>query len=199
MRLEETMSELKELLQKIQNGDNQAFVQLIERYKRLVYNIVFRMVQNESDREDLCQDIFIKVYQNLGAFGFQAKFSTWIARIAVNTTINHLKKKKVPLFDDFSKNDTTIEDAVKDFKTPDIHAEELETSLKVEAEIQRLPVKWRTILTLFHIEEMSYTEIGEILNLPEGTVKSYLFRARKRLKEKLMNKYPQEELWPTNA
>lgn len=193
------MADGKALVKRIQNGEEGAFEILVEQYKRLVFNVIFRMVQNEADREDICQDVFVKVYRYIDSFNFDSKLSTWIARIAVNTTINHLKKKKVPLFDDCSMEDDTIENAVREQKSPDVDTEDSDLSSRLKAEIAKLPHQFRTIITLYHLQEMSYAEIGEVLNLPEGTVKSYLFRARKRLKERLLDKYQAEELWRANA
>ncbi len=189
------MTDSRTLIARIQSGDDDAFLHLIERYKRLVYNVVFRMVQNDADREDLCQDIFVKVYQNLGGFQYESKLSTWIARIAYNTCINALKKKKVPLYDDHALEGDSLEKVTANSEKPDEVTEERDLSARLQREIEKLPAKYKTILTLYHVEEMSYAEIAEIMNLPEGTVKSYLFRARKLLKEHLVNRYTPEELW----
>ena len=99
---EEEMTNDREIIKKINAGDTTAFELIIENYKRLVYNIVFRMVQNTRDVEDLCQDVFVKVYRNLTSFQFQSKLSTWIAKIAHNQCINFLRKQKLNLLDDMS-------------------------------------------------------------------------------------------------
>jgi len=194
-----TATETKELVKKVQLGDQQSFKLLIEQYQKLAFSIVYRMVLNETDREDLCQDIFVKVYKNLSSFTFSAKLSTWIARIAVNTCINHLKKKKVPLFGDFASENETLEESILETTNPADFTESRDLSNRLQQEIDHLKPQYRTILTLYHLEDMSYAEIGGVLNLPDGTVKSYLFRARKLLKERLIDKYEQEELWNSNA
>ena len=102
------MSDTKRLIDKILAGDNNAFKSLIEEYQRLVSHIVFRMINREADREDICQDIFIKVFQNLAEFKFESKLSTWIAKIAYNRCINFLEKKRIPLLDDFSPEDVEL-------------------------------------------------------------------------------------------
>lgn len=183
-----------EIIKKINAGDTTAFELIIEDYKRLVYNIVFRMVQNTKDVEDLCQDVFVKVYRNLSSFQFQSKLSTWIGTIAYNTTINYLKKKRVKLKDELGKN-SAFEDYISDENTPQDDTEMGDLAHRLKTEIESLPIQFRTILSLFHLEEMSYSEIAEITKLPEGTVKSYLFRARKLLKEQLLKKYQKEELF----
>lgn len=189
------MAEIKDTIERVKAGHPDAFYQLIEDYKRLVYNIVFKMVSNDADREDICQDIFLKIYQHLASFQHESKLSTWIARISYNTCINALKKKKVPLFDDFAAEGDSIETLVRSPETPADVITDKDVSERLEIEIQELPPRFRTILTLYHIEEMSYAEIGKITDMPDGTVKSYLFRARKLLKERLAERYEQEELW----
>lgn len=150
----------------------------------------------------------MKIYQNLGKFEFKSKLSTWIAKIAYNSCINYLKKKKVPLYDDLAEAETPaagessgeraagyIDSVAGDMPAQDEMMMIQELSQFLHEEINQLPVQYRTILTLYHLDELSYKEIEEITNLPEGTVKSYLFRARKLLKERLLEKYPAEELW----
>lgn len=193
----------KKRVQQILSGDMNAFRSLIDDFQRLVCHIVFRMVTNETDREEICQEVFIKVHQNLKDFQFKSKLSTWIGRIAYNTCINYLKKKKLPLYDDFLRNDVQngksnsetpkrIADFATSLRMPDDHVISRETMHFVYTEIEKLPPDFRAILTMFHLDEMKYAEISEVMNLPEGTVKSYLFRARKLLKERLLEKYSLE-------
>jgi len=152
------------------------------------------LVPNAADREDLCQDVFLKVYQNLNSFRHESKLSTWIAKIAYNTCINHLQKKKVPLFDDRSSDVQSLEEIPGDPMLPDGLTEKSDIAHRLQLEIGRMSLQYRTILTLYHLDEISYAEIGKIMNLPEGTVKSHLFRARKQLRNRLMSKYRKEEL-----
>ncbi len=193
----------KERVQQILSGDMNAFRLLIDDFQRLVCHIVFRMVANETDREEICQEVFIKVHQNLSAFHFKSKLSTWIGRIAYHTAINYLKKKKLPLYDDFLKKDfqngkltfetpSSVDGFATTLQMPDDDVINQETMHFIYDEIEQLPPDFRAILTMFHLDEMKYAEIGEVMNLPEGTVKSYLFRARKLLKERLLEKYSLE-------
>ncbi len=184
----------KLLIEKSLAGDRNAFKALIEANQRLVMHVVYKMVSNRSDVEDICQDVFVKVYQNLTGFKHDSKLSTWIAKIAYNTTINYLEKKKVPLFDDLSPEEVTLDHLSGNGTAPDEFSEQGELSGILQDQIDHLPVQFRTILTLYHLDEMSYKEIGEIMDLPEGTVKSYLFRARKLLKDSLLSKYEEKEL-----
>lgn len=182
------------LVKKTLAGNKKAFESIIERHQRLVSHIVFRMIQNASDQEDICQDVFLKVYQNLRGFQFEAKLSTWIAKIAYNTCLNYLEKKRVPLFDDLTPEEKTIETVSDSSYRPDQVVEGKETSSVLRSEVEKMPVHYRTVLTLYHLDQMSYKEIGEMTELPEGTVKSYLFRARRLLKDRLLAKYQREDL-----
>lgn len=189
------MRDWKPIIQKILSGDTDAFRFIIDDHQRLVMHIVFRMVNNPADREDVSQDIFVKIFQNLKRFKFQSKLSTWIGTIAYNHCVNYLQKKKVPLFEDMQPEGSTIHDIGEQQSSPLNDAEQQDIFHKLEQEIDKLPVHYRTIMTLYHVDELSYAEIGEITGLPEGTVKNYLFRARKIMRKQLSGKYQQEELW----
>lgn len=190
----EEKADEKRTISAILQGDQAAFRFLVEKYQGLVSHIVFRMINNSADREDACQDVFLKIYRSLSGFRFQSKLSTWIAKIAYNTSLNYLEKRKLPLFEDRISGEVSLQEYAHYTDSPAKILETDETRRCLEREIRRIPVQYRTILTLYHIEEMSYREIGEIMELPEGTVKNYLFRARKYLKEKLSVKYQPEEL-----
>ncbi len=191
----EDLANTKLLVNNILSGETNGFNEIIENYKRLVSHIVFKMVPNNFDREDLCQDVFVKVYQNLGKFKFESKLSTWIARIAYNRCINFLEKKKVPLFDDVVKNEEiTVDSMESNVKTPEAVVEERNLSDILNSEINQLPKQYQLIVTLYHIDELTYEEIGKITGMPDGTVKSHLFRGRKLLKDRLVLKYNKEDL-----
>ena len=188
------MTDDKALAAKILAGDRGAFRTLVERYQRLVSHIVFRMIPNDTDREDVCQEVFIKVYENLSGFRFESKISTWIAKIAYNTSVSYLEKMKTHLYDSISSENEPLLELSDNNILPDEYAEARDLSLRLAREIDRLPVLCGTILSLYHLEGMSYNEIRQIMQLPEGTVKSYLFRARKLLKKRLSISYQREEL-----
>jgi len=188
------MDDANELVKKIQAGDTNSFRKLIERYQRVVSHIVFRLIYQPKDREDICQDVFLQVYQNLANFKFESKLSTWIGQIAYHRCLNYLEKKRTPLYDDLAMIESPIETLPELGGQPDEAAVLGDLSARVQREIDHLPIQFRTILTLYHLEQMKYQEIAEVMQLPEGTVKSYLFRARKLLKQRLLNKYRREEL-----
>ena len=189
------MKETRLLIRRILSGDRDVFQVVIQEHQRLVSHIVFRMVYNQSDRQDLCQDIFIKVYRNLSGFNSECKLSTWIAKIAFNTCIDFLKKDGVRSSNNISLERTSPLDLAEADTPVDELTERKDTFFKLKREIEKMPPGFRTILTLYHLEEMSYAEISEITQLPVGTVKSYLFRARRLLREKLEFKYQKEDLW----
>ena len=187
------MDENKSLIDDILSGNNRAFEKLVTKYQRLVAHIVYKMIPEKDDFEDLCQEVFLKVYSNLSKFRGDAKLSTWIGRIAYNRCVDYLNRNQIDVSNgDFEDQMTYIAD---EKATPDSNMQTDEISELIRAEIDSLPPKLGTIIALYHIEEMSYIEIGKILNMPDGTVKSYLFRGRKLLKERLMSKYSEEELW----
>lgn len=179
------MTDPHDLVQRILDGDKRAFRVLVEEHQRLVSHIIFRMVPGGPDREDLCQEVFLKVYQNLGRFRFDAKLSTWIATIAHNCCLDHLAKKRLPLYDDLAGGETMPEPEAPDTYSPERIVVDGETADRLRREIDRLPPVYKTIVTLFHLDELSYGEIGRIMKMPEGTIKSYLFRARRILKSRL--------------
>jgi len=189
------MVKTSSLIRRILTGDREAFKIIVEEYQRLVSHVVFRMVFNSEDREDLCQVVFIKVYQNLSSFKVKSKLSSWIARIAYNACIDHLKRRKSLYLDELPPTESYQVDPIKGEVSPDEYTEKEDLSTRLKTEIEKMPVHFRTILTLYHLEGMSYAEISEIMQLPEGTVKSYLFRARRFLKNRLLTKYQKEGLW----
>ncbi len=189
----EVQEDDKSLIERILAGETDAFESIIRDYGRLVNHIVYRMIPNISDQQDICQDIFVKIYQNLSSFRADSKLSTWIGRIATNRCLDFLGKKSLPLADEAF--DKATESAVDLRKKPDDNAEHTEISGLLRNEINKLPTVYKTIITLYHLDENNYAEIGKILRMPEGTVKSYLFRARKMLRQQLSASYNQEELW----
>ncbi len=188
------MNENRNEIERILAGEAGAFQAFVTKYQRLVSHIVFRMVTNESDRQDLCQDVFMKIHQNLASFRRESKVSTWVARIAHNHCLNFLEKKKVPLFDDLTENERSVDGVVGPAPTPAQCAERNDLATRLRHEIDQLPPQYRTIVTLYHLDDMSYREIGKVTGLPDGTVKSYLFRARKALKERLISRFSPEDL-----
>lgn len=188
-------SETDALIDEVLGGNKYAFKRLVEMNQRLVSHIVFRMVTDIQDREDLCQEVFVKVYQNLARFRRESLLSTWIARIAYTTGISYLDKNKVSFVEESSLDYSEPEQSFVKTATPDIKLESKEISRLVRDEIDGLPVYYKVALTLYHLDGMSYAEITKVMKAPEGTIKSYIFRGRKLLRERLMSRYNVEDLW----
>lgn len=170
-----------ELINQILNGNSNAFTYLVTRYQKLVVHITGRLIQRQDELEDVCQDVFLKVYQNLGKYRNECRLSTWIATIAYNTSINYLRKFKKGV--EVNADDSVALRNLTDFKSDDPEKADLHRYIREQIEL--LPVHYRTVLTLYHLDEFSYQEIEQITGMPEGTIKSYLFRAKALLKEKL--------------
>lgn len=158
-----------------------AFTFLVNRYQKLVVHITGRLIQRHDELEDVGQEVFLKVYQNLAKYRNECKLSTWIATIAYNTSINYLRKFKK--FDEVEPDDSAAFRNVAESKSADY--EQTDLHRYVREQVERLPVQYRTVLTLYYLDEFSYLEIEQITGMPEGTVKNYLFRAKTLLKEKL--------------
>jgi RNA polymerase sigma factor (sigma-70 family) len=180
------------LVGNVLSGDMQAFRLLIHRHERLVAHMVGRIVKSEEDIEELCQDIFMKVHAKLGEFNFQSKLSTWIATIAYRHAINHLRKEKM-MFSDIPDEERFTTHFIEQ-ENPESLTEGKDLDLFVMKLIDELPVQYKTIITLYHVQSMTYPEICEVTGMPEGTVKNYLFRARNILKEKVKKYIGNEEL-----
>lgn len=175
----------KALVASILSGKIQDFAIVVQSTERLVTQIVRRMVSNEEDQKDLVQDIYVKVYQHLSSFQFKSKLSTWIANVAYHTTLNHLQKKKIPV----APLETMTDEPFVTRENGESDILKAETSEILATAIQWLPPLYRTLITLYHLEELPNKEIAAITNLPEGTIKSYLSRARKLLKDSLLHHY----------
>jgi RNA polymerase sigma-70 factor (ECF subfamily) len=174
----------KEVVPKVLKGDLKAFELLIKQYEKLVFAVINRLISNQEDIEDVCQEVFIKVHKSLGGFRFQSRLSTWIARIAYLTAINYLRKyKKI----DITRSDEDLTNYHFTHENPEQIAIEKDVSAYVNLLIDQMPEQYKTVLTLYHLNDFSYLEIEAVTGMPEGTVKSYLFRARKLLKEKVID------------
>lgn len=175
----------KTLINDVLRGNTQAFASVVKNTERLVAQIVCKMIVNEEDQKDIVQEIYLKTYQKLATFKFQSKLSTWIANIAYNTTVNYLEKKKIPL----SSIDSVTENKYSNFENIETEILNKEKIQALNKEINNLSPIYKTLISLYHIEELSNKEISKITSLPEGTIKNYLYRARKILKDNLNNNY----------
>ncbi|WP_228433811.1 RNA polymerase sigma factor [Chryseobacterium polytrichastri] len=177
-------------------GDRQAFGLIIKRTEGLVAQMTFKMISSPGDRKDIAQDVYLKVFKNLSGFKFKAKLSTWVGQVAYNTCLHYLEKKKLVLLEDLGQEENMPEyQIIEDSKhgTEEILIGKELTAI-LQKEINQLKPLYKTLVSLYHQEELSYAEIAEITSLPEGTVKNYIFRARKILKDNILSKYERNEL-----
>ena len=182
------------LVKKAINGDNSAFEMLMEKHMGIIYNIALRMAANQDDAEDMTQEIMIKIFRSLSSFKGNSKFSTWIYRVAVNTCLDELKRKKnkkhLSLDAEISGDDGEGQLEIKDDSpSPEKLAEQNELRDMVAAAVKLLSDEHRAVIVLRDIRGMSYSEIAEILGCSDGTVKSRISRARAQLKMILEKEY----------
>ena len=184
-------------------GDKLAFKVIIKNTEALVAQIIFKMVRNSADRKDLVQDVYLKAFKSLSGFKFKSKLSTWIGQIAYNTCLHYIQKKELVLLEKFESDDDLIQELTSKLSyLPDssvindtedlLQAKELLSVL--QDAVEKLSPLYKTLITLYHTEELTYAEISQITSLPEGTIKSYLFRARKILKDYLSLTYKRDDL-----
>ncbi len=169
-------------------GDVNSFAFLQDKYNIRITALIRRMINNPDDVEDLVQETFIKAFKALPRFQFSYTFSAWIYRIASNNTIDFLRKKRfqmVSIDQPFGEDEDQYIDIKDTSHTPEVELISLERKEILAKAISDLPQNYRVIVQLRHQEELEYSEIASKLNIPLGTVKAHLFRARKLLYEAL--------------
>ena len=188
------------LVKEVLEGNSNAFKTIITNTQGLVIQIIYKMIKNQEDREDLAQEVYLRVYDKLASFKFNTKLSTWIGTIAYNTCLKFLEKKRIPILDMMNKEGADSWELIeskaldRDSNPTESYLFTKESNQVLTSEIEKLPPLYKTIITLYHKEELSYREIGAITNLPEGTLKNYLYRARKQLRESLLLNYKNEDV-----
>jgi RNA polymerase sigma-70 factor, ECF subfamily len=176
-------------------GRESAFRELIRRYERPVFSVIYRMVRDREMAEDLAQETFIKVLNALDRYDPRYKFSSWIFKIAHNATLDQLRKKEPDTLSlDGSPHARTAEQAeataftaVDGAEDPEQYTHSRELGAEIEAAVSRLRPEYRAVIVLWHVEGRPYEEIAQIMDLPLGTVKTYIHRARKELRGMLQH------------
>lgn len=179
-------------------GRQSAFRELLSRYEKPVFAMVYRMVRDRALAEDLAQETFVRSFNAIGSYNPRYKFSSWIFKIANNLTIDHLRRKRLDTVSIHGAPHAVTEDEQArtslDLESPDerpdAYAENRELGSQIEAAIGQLRPEYKSVTILRHVEGYSYKEIAEIMELPLGTVKTYIHRARLELQKALAHLDP---------
>jgi RNA polymerase sigma-70 factor, ECF subfamily len=173
------------LVERCRNGDREAFTELVIRYQRPIYNAAYWILRSAEDANDIAQDVFLKVAERLDEFDSQRKFFSWIYRIAVNESLNLLRRNG---HEEWLDDEIDLPGA--ESANPESQASDAERSRGIQRSLKKLSPNDRTVLMLRHYSECSYQEIADILELDQKTVKSRLFEARHRLRDMLKDFRP---------
>ena len=178
------------LVERAQNGDQQAFDQLVSKYQRKLSRLLSRFIRDAAEVEDVTQEAFIKAYRALPSFRGESAFYTWLYRIGINTAKNYLvaQGRRAPTTTDFDNDEAeAFEDAtqLRDINTPESLLLSKQIGETVNAAMESLPEELRNAIVLREIEGLSYEEIAQMMNCPIGTVRSRIFRAREAVAAKL--------------
>ncbi|WP_053364811.1 RNA polymerase sigma factor SigW [Bacillus sp. FJAT-27245] len=180
---------VKKRIKQIKKGDQDAFAEIVELYKDKLYQLGYRMLGNSHEAEEIAQEAFIRAFVNINSYNQEYKFSTWLYRIATNLCIDRIRKKKPDFYLDAEMAGTeglTLYSRIpSDSPLPDKEVEMMELQEAIQGEIIKLPEKYRSVIVLKYIEELSLNEISEILDLPLGTVKTRIHRGREALRKQL--------------
>jgi len=177
------------LIRRCKRGEEAAFQEVLQRYRGPVYNLCWRMARNDEDARDLTQEVFIKVFSLLDRYDEQYAFSSWLFRIATNHCIDHLRRQRLRFLSverDGGLDEDEAEMQIPDTgPEPDVVLQRREALEKLEEVIAELPPHYRVITLLRHDQQLSYEEIAESLQLPLGTVKARIHRARNMIQQLL--------------
>ncbi|CAA9370729.1 sigma-70 family RNA polymerase sigma factor [Longimicrobium sp.] len=184
-----------ELVTRAQLGSEKAYRELLDRYQRPVFSIIFRMIRDREQAEDLAQETFVRVFNHIGRYDPRYKFSSWIFKIATNLTIDWIRRKELKTVSiDGSRNAVTSDEMeasaitiVSEDENPEELLEAKELGEEIEQAIGKLRPEYRAAILLRHVEGREYQEIAEIMALPLGTVKTYIHRGRNELRDTLQH------------
>lgn len=176
----------RELVEAVLRGAPGAFETLVRAHQGLCWHIIYRMVRHPEDARELCQETFLRVHQKLHQYRYESALKSWIGQIAYSIALRHLERRKISLVDLHPELPQTdpLERIGDDFDLEAACADEQTTRLLHQA-IESLPALPRTLLTLYHLDELTIPEITQITGLPSGTIKSHLFRSRLKLRQLL--------------
>ena len=170
-----------ELIQSAQQGNQSAFRDLISCYDDRVSKLIFSLVRNQQDAEDLYQEIFIRVWKKINTYEFRSDFYSWLYRLTMNVCYTHMKKEARGIWEELDDLPDTYP-----LKLSVLQDSETERTSAVYNRLYSLPPRMRTVVVMFYLEDSSVRSISSILKIGEGTIKKYLFRAREILKQELV-------------
>ena len=183
----------QELIVQLQQGDGQAFKKLVDEWQDMVYNTALGIVQNADDADDITQDVFIQVYQSVSSFKGESKFSTWLYRIVITKSLDHLKKKKRKKRFGFMQslfgNNSDEEIHPEEFNHPGVLMENKERAAELFKALQQLPDKQRIAFTLHRLEAQRHQDIAAVMGLSVTAVESLIARAKGNLRQILKDYY----------
>jgi RNA polymerase sigma-70 factor, ECF subfamily len=177
-----TRAEEQQLIDRCRQGNDEAFRTLVDQYKRLVFGVIARSIADQARAEELAQDVFLRVYRGLAYFRGEARLSTWIFRIVANLLAEERQTRRVVTL---SLDDTREDRAPIDPPSFDTALGSLELRDRLAKAMVRLPPNYQLLVNGHYFEGRSYEELAEILEMPLGTVKTYLHRAKRMLREAL--------------
>lgn len=184
----------RHVIRRVLDGDRDAFEELVKRYEKPIVSYVYRLVQNYEEALDVSQEVFIKAYYALGSYDSGYRFSTWLYRIARNTAIDTLRKRPSGLRSlDEQKSGAASPAPLQipsEDQTPEDRVRDAEFLRSFHQSVAELPVEYREVITLRHVNDASYMEIADICGIPIGTVKNRIFRGREMLRKKLEERFP---------
>ena len=185
------------LIDQLKKKDETAFKKIVETWKDMVFNTVLGVVQNTEDAEDVAQDVFVQVYESIHSFKGEAKFSTWLYRIAITKSMDHLRRKKRKkrfafVQSLFGANNEMVHDP-PDFHHPGVKLDNKEQSAVLFKAIEKLPKNQKTAFVLHKVEGLSYQQISEIMDTSLSSIESLLHRAKNNLKKKLTDYYQNKD------
>ncbi|KRD31971.1 RNA polymerase subunit sigma-24 [Lysobacter sp. Root983] len=165
-----------------------AFERLVREYQGLCWHIIQRMVRQPDDTRELCQEAFLRVHQCLHQYRYESALKSWIGQVAYSVAKRHLERKRIPILEVADDEDALSPlDQVSDGFDLEAACADAEVAAALHAQIEALPPLQRTLLTLYHLDEVPIVEIARITGLAEGTIKSHLFRTRALLRERLQS------------
>jgi RNA polymerase sigma factor (sigma-70 family) len=172
-------------------GDQRAYAKLVDKHRSANFHIINRIVRNDEVARDLVQETFMKAFSSLASYRSEYRFSTWLYKIAANSSIDHLRKKRIQALSldrPMETEDGSVGMDIPDYSyDPERELVKKQQRFSIEEAIESLPDKYREVIIYRHKDDKSYDEIADLLGIPVGTVKARIFRARELLKKKLKN------------